>query len=236
MWTDAVNPEAGKPFPFVVGYGHGYPTLEAIPAEEYPFFKVKLVGPDGEMALTPGDPNYKWSSSEPAKEGTYLAVADVEPIFWTKTPSGGWSMKPKNETPGAASCGRYIENAKGVVIVGAPGSGKAATEPAGLPIEIVPGVNPASAKVGTAVPMTVLFNGQPLRGAEVSARYAGFDKLTGSQDSKAFTAVTDTGGKFNFVPLVPGEWLITVRNEEPYPDLAVCDKTDYGTSLHFTIK
>jgi uncharacterized GH25 family protein len=235
MWTGAAGPAPGKPFPFVVGYGHSYPELEAIPAEEYPLFKVRLVGKDGEFPLTPGDPNFKWYTADPVESGTYLAIAEVAPVFWTRTPEG-WSMKPRNESPGGTACGLYIENAKGVVNVGAAGDGSTVTAAAGLPLEIVPEVNPASARPGTAIPMTVLLKGQPLRGAEVSARYAGFDKLTGSSDSKAFYAVTDTSGKFNFVPLVAGEWLVTVRNEEPFEDSAACDKTDYGTSLHFTIK
>jgi uncharacterized GH25 family protein len=235
MWADAVNPAPDKPLTFVVGYGHSYPTLEAIPAEEYPFFKTRLAGPEGDIALTAGEPNYTWTTADPVKSGSYLAIVDVEPIFWTQTPEG-WSMKPKNESKGGTTCGHYIENAKGVVNVGKAGNVSTVTSPAGLPLEIVPGVNPSTVKPGTAVPLTVLYKGQPLRGAEVSAKYAGFDKLTGASDSKAFTGVTDTSGKLNFVPLVAGEWIVTVRNEEPYPDLKACDKTDYGTSLHFTIK
>ncbi|MDR3154842.1 MAG: DUF4198 domain-containing protein [Deltaproteobacteria bacterium] len=235
MWADAVDPQPGKPLAVIVGYGHSYPTLEAIPAEEYPLFQVRLAGPEGDVPLAPGEPNCNWTSAGPVKEGAYLALTDVKPVFWTRT-SDGWAMKPKNETPGAGACGHFIESAKGVVNVGNPGSDSVVTSPAGLPLEIVPGVNPASAKAGAAIPLTVLFKGEPLRGAEVSARYAGFDKLTGSSDSKAFYGVTDVSGKLSFVPLVPGEWLVTVRNEEPYQDKAACDKTDYGTSLHFTIK
>ncbi|MDR1081921.1 MAG: DUF4198 domain-containing protein [Deltaproteobacteria bacterium] len=235
LWTDAVSPEEGRPFPLVVGYGHAFPALEAIPAGEYPLFRVRLVGPDGEMELVPGSPNYSWRSKEPAKAGSYLALADVEPVFWTRTPDG-WSMKPKNETPGGTACGRYVESAKGVVNIGAPGGGAAVTSPQGLPLEIVPGINPASAEAGAAIPMTVLLRGQPLRGAEVSARFAGFDKMTGSADSMAFRGVTDTSGRLNFVPLTAGEWIVTVRSEEPYRDLEACDKTDYGTSLHFTVR
>ncbi|MDR2613000.1 MAG: DUF4198 domain-containing protein [Deltaproteobacteria bacterium] len=235
LWTGASAPAPGKPFPFVVGYGHAYPEPEAIPAGEYPLFKVKLVGPDGEIPLVPGDPNFRWTTSGPVKAGSYVTVADVDPVFWTRT-KDGWSMKPRNETPGATTCGHYIESGKGVVNVGTAGGASSVTTPVGLPLEIVPEVNPAAAEPGKAIPLTVLLKGQPLRGAEVSGRYAGFDKLTGSSDTKAFYGVTDTSGKLNFVPLVAGEWLITVRSEEPYADTAACDKTDYGTSLHFTIK
>jgi uncharacterized GH25 family protein len=234
LWTDADNPAPGKPFSLIVGYGHDYPTWEAIPDEEYGLFKVKLTGPKGDVPVSPGSPNYVWQSSGNAEEGTYLAIADVAPVFWTKTPEG-WSMKPKNETPGGLDCGRFIESAKGVVAVGNGGSDSAVTKPAGLPLEIVPGKNPLKAKPGEAIPLTVLLSGKPLAAAKVNARYAGFDKVAGSADAQAFSSVTDKDGKLNFVPLVAGEWIVTVRSEAPYSDLKACDKDDYGTSLHFKI-
>jgi uncharacterized GH25 family protein len=235
MWVTSDNPEPGKLFSLVVGYGHSYPTWEPIPDEEYPLFKTKLIGPKGEIALTPGSPNYLWSSQAPVDGGNYVAIVEVDPIFWTRT-ADGWSMKPKNETPGATSCGRYIEGGKGIITVGTGGDTKVITKPVGLPLEIVPSVNPSTVKPGGKLPLTVLFNGKPLPAAKVNARYAGFDKLAESTSAQAFSSVTDKDGKLTFVPLVAGEWIVTVSNEIPYSDLTACDKEAYGTSLHFDIK
>ncbi|MDR2349416.1 MAG: DUF4198 domain-containing protein [Deltaproteobacteria bacterium] len=234
LWVTADKPEAGKVFPLIVGYGHDYPSWEAIPEEEYGLFKVKLLGPGGEIPLTAATPNYKWNSAGPAEAGAYVMVADAAPVFWTRTPDG-WSMKPRNETPGATSCGRFIEGAKGITAVGNAGARENVTKPVGLPLEIVPGADPTGIKPGSPLPLTVLLIGKPLPSARIFARYAGFDKIAKSTDASAFTSVTDKDGKVNFVPLVPGEWLVTVRHETPYPDPAVCDKEDYGTSLHFEV-
>lgn len=234
LWSTADKPEPGKPLSLVVGYGHDYPTWEAIPDDEYGLFKTKIVGPKGDITTSPGTPNYVWQSSAPVEAGAYVTVADVAPVFWTSTPDG-WSMKPKDQSPGAISCGRFIESAKGIVIVGSGGDGTAVSKPVGLPLEIVPASDPTKLKVGEALSLTVLKDGKPLPAAEVKARYAGFDKLAGTSAS-AFSSPTDKDGKVSFVPLAAGEWIVTVRSETPYADLKICDKEDYGTSLHFDIK
>ncbi|MDR1041002.1 MAG: DUF4198 domain-containing protein [Deltaproteobacteria bacterium] len=218
----------------MVGYGHSFPEQEDIPTEEYPL-QGEARGPRWRHPAGARRSQLQViDGANPVKAGSYLAISDVAPDFWTRKPDG-WAMKPKNETPGATSCGHNIESAKGVVNMEVTADESLVTSQAGLPFEIVPGINPASAKPGTAIPLTVLLDGKPLRGEGVNARYAGFDKLSGSPDSKAFYGVTDTSGKQNSVPLTAGEWIVTVSYEESYPDNAACDKTDNGTLLHVTL-
>ncbi|MDR2459263.1 MAG: DUF4198 domain-containing protein [Deltaproteobacteria bacterium] len=234
MWATADKPEAGKPLAMVIGYGHHFPQPEAIPDEEYGLFNAKLFGPKGEIALTPGTPNYIWNSNEPVEAGTYLAISDVNPVFWSQTPEG-WAMKPKNEAPGAISCGRFIESAKGIVNVGAPGNPEILATKVGLPIEIIPSVNPATVKPGQKLPLTVLLQGQPLAGAIIKARNAGFQEIAESPEASAFSSVTDRNGLVNFVPLAEGDWILSASYETPYQDLAACDKESYATTLFFNI-
>jgi uncharacterized GH25 family protein len=234
LWATAENPVAGQPLKAVIGYGHDFPNAEDIPAEELPFFKVSAVGPKGPIALAAGAPNYVFTSAGPAEAGGHLIVADVEPIFWTRTPAG-WSMKPKNESEGGTACGLYIEGAKGVVNIGAAIDDAVVTKPAGLPIEIVPLANPASIKPGEKLVLQVLLLGKPVAGVKVDARYGAFAALA-SPSALAFSDHTDQEGKVGFVPLAAGDWLVTARSEEPFEDKARCDKTDYGTSLYFTVK
>jgi uncharacterized GH25 family protein len=144
-------------------------------------------------------------------------------------------MLPKNEAKGATSCGYYIENAKGIVNVGAPGAPGTIGKPAGLPLEIVPGANPESIKPGAKLPLTVYLDGKPVAGVKVEGRYAGFQELAGSPEARAFSSVSDAKGQLAFVPLAAGDWILTARYEKPYEDLAKCDKTDYGTSLFFSV-
>ncbi|MDR2406454.1 MAG: DUF4198 domain-containing protein [Deltaproteobacteria bacterium] len=235
MWTTADAPAAGQPLKLNVGYGHNFPAFEAIPDEELPYFQVKLLGQSGELPITASSsPNYQWTSKDPAQAGAYLFISDVKPIFWSQTPDG-WVMKPKNEAKGATSCGYTIENAKGIINVGAPATSDLIGKPAGLPLEIVPKVNPSAVKPGDKVPLTVYLDGKPAPGVKVEGRFAGYDQLVGSPEARAFVSVSDSKGELTFVPLAAGDWILTARSEKPYEDLTKCDKTDYGTSLFFNI-
>jgi uncharacterized GH25 family protein len=235
MWTTADKPSVGEPLKLNIGYGHNFPAFEAIPAEELPYFQVKLLGPNGELPITASSsPNYQWTSNSPAAAGSYLFISDVKPIFWSQTPDG-WAMKPKNEAKAATSCGYFIENAKGVINVGASGDIAIIAKPAGLPLEIVPKANPSGVKPLGKLPLTVYLDGKPIAGVKVEGRYAGYDKLVGSPEARAFVSVSDSKGELNFVPLAAGDWILTARYEKPYEDLKKCDKTDYGTSLFFNI-
>lgn len=234
MWGTAEKAEVGQPITAVVGYGHEFPKWEAIPADEIGLFKpVRVVGPNGELTMKPGPENYKAVSQEELVKGSYLVIADVNPVFWTKTPDG-WSQKPRSEEPQALSCGLFIENAKGIVNVGGATDTGVISQPVGLPIEIVPLANPATVKPGQRLQLKVLFDGKPLAGAKVEGRFAGFDKEA-SAGAKAFADTTGKDGVVNFVPLKSGDWLVTVRNERPFPEAGKCDTEDFGTSLFFAI-
>jgi uncharacterized GH25 family protein len=235
MWGTADNPTVGQPLKANIGYGHHYPKLEDIPAEELPFFQVYAVGPDGKIELSQGQPNYVFNSKDNLAKATYLVIADVKPIYWSRTTGGEWNMKRKDETPGATECGLYIEGGKGIVPVGGDTSPDVATKAQGLPIEIVPSAHPATIKPGQKLVLQVLFQGKPLPGAEVKARYDGYAALT-TDTAQAFTDTTDQEGKVTFVPLATGAWIVTARNKTGYEGPGTCDATDYGTSLHFDIK
>lgn len=234
MWSTAEKPEVGKPLTAVIGYGHNFPEWEAIPADEIGLFKpVRVIGPKGEMVMKPAADNYKAVSQENLVAGTYLVIVDVQPVFWTKTPTG-WSQKPKSEEPQAQSCGLYVENAKGIVNVGGAKETGVIGKPVGLPVEIVPLANPATVKPSQRLQLKVLFEGKPLPGAKVEGRFTGFAKEA-SPNAQAFSDTTGQDGLVNFVPLKSGEWIVTVRNVRPFPDKAKCDTEDFGTSLFFII-
>ncbi|MDR1545915.1 MAG: DUF4198 domain-containing protein [Deltaproteobacteria bacterium] len=233
MWATAEKPAVGEPLTALVGYGHNFPAFEAIDDAELPFFKISVLGPAGPLALKPGSPNYRFESGSPAVKGTYLVISDVAPIFWTKTPSG-WSMKPKNESPGGLECGHYIESAKGVVAVGGDVSAELATKPTGLPIELVPAVHPGTVKPGDKLVLQALLNGRPLAGAKVEAKFGAF-AAQASPSALAFSDLTDQDGRVGFVPLVAGDWLVAVTSEAPFADPARCDKVAYGSTLFFSV-
>ncbi|MDR1656093.1 MAG: DUF4198 domain-containing protein [Deltaproteobacteria bacterium] len=234
MWATADDPTVGQPLKAVIGYGHHFPTLEDIPAEELPFFQVWAVGPKGKIELSQGSPNYSFTSKDNLEKATYLVISDVKPIYWSRTPSGDWSMKRKDETPGAAECGYYIEGAKGIVSVDGDVTPSLAVKAQGLPIEIVPEVHPGTVKPGQKLVLQVLFQGKPLPGAEVKGRYDAFSSLA-SDTAQAFVDTTDQKGQVAFVPLAAGSWMLTARNKAAYEGPGTCDATDYGTNLFFKI-
>ncbi|MDR2198891.1 MAG: DUF4198 domain-containing protein [Deltaproteobacteria bacterium] len=237
MWTSADNPTPGEPLKLSLGYGHDFPSFEAIPAEELPFFQVRLAGPKGDVPITRDSvDNYKWTTNDPVEAGSYVFVSDVKPIYWSQTPDG-WVMKPKNEAPGATSCGYFIESAKGIINVGAPTDAAIVSKPVGLPLELVPKSNPDNLKTGEKLALVVYLDGKPAPGVKVEGRPAGFDKTVGSPEAKAYSSVSSPKGEITFVPLAPGEWILAATLDQPFKEPnVVCDKTAYGTSLHFFVK
>ncbi|MDR0354789.1 MAG: DUF4198 domain-containing protein [Deltaproteobacteria bacterium] len=235
MWATADKPAVGQPLSANIGYGHHFPAMEVIPAEELPFFQVYAVGPNGKMDLSQSDPNYVFKSEANLEKTTYLVISDVKPLYWTRTTTGQWEMKPKNEVQSAVSCDYTIENAKGIIAVGGDSDGSLATAPQGLPLEIVPLTHPGKIKAGQPMVLQVLFEGKPLAGAEVKGRYDGFPALT-SDTAMAFVDTTDQEGKVTFTPLAAGNWMLIARNDTAYSGSNTCDKNSYGTNLFFTVK
>jgi uncharacterized GH25 family protein len=233
VWIFADNPSSGKILSIDVGYGHDFPKPDVIPDEEYGLFSTKLIGPKGEISLTPGKPNYVWNTGNPIDKGSYIASVNVAPSFWTKSPEG-WAMKRKDEVAGAITCTNDFYSGKAIINIDSTGNNKPITDIVGLPLEIIPSVNPASVKPGDKLPLKVILYGKPAFAAKVEARYAGFREIAGS-GTYALSGVTDKDGRVNFVPLKEGDWMVIATTEADYADLAVCDKISYFTSLHFKI-
>jgi uncharacterized GH25 family protein len=233
IWATAENPAAGQPLVAVLGYGHHFPEGEDIAPERLPiFFPIDVVNSKGDkLPVKPGDKNYKVVTESPVENGTYLVVSGYKPTYWSSTPAGS-QMKPKNETPGATSCERYYRFAKGVVNIGGAVDDYV-TKPIGTKLEIVPQVNPGTVKAGGDLPLTVLYENKPLKGAEIKGTYEG--NKYGDEGNRDFYAKTDNEGKFIFSPIKAGLWTLAVEVREPYPDKAVCDDEAGDATLTFLI-
>jgi len=136
IWAIAENPVEGKPLVAVLGYGHEFPHGEDIAQERLSiFYPLKVVDAQGkELALKPGDRNFKAVTEKPIEKGTYLILTGYMPTYWSKGPEGS-VMKPKNEVPGATTCERYSRAAKGIVNIGGA-SDDFVTKPVGTKLEI----------------------------------------------------------------------------------------------------
>jgi len=79
----------------------------------------------------------------------------------------------------------YSKYPKTIIQVGSQ-LNKTPTKPLGLPIEIIPQVNPYGLKLGDDLEVTVLFQGKPLPGAEIAWSYPGLgEEFAGSKKTAA---------------------------------------------------
>ena len=94
------------------------------------------------------------------------------------------------------------------------------TDPVGLPLEIVPEVNPYRTPQPANFPVRVFYEGHPLSGALV--------KLTDlRQDASPYEAhLTDSRGHATFEMPSAGSWLLNVIWTKP---LSATDETDFET-------
>jgi uncharacterized GH25 family protein len=100
-------------------------------------------------------------------------------------------------------------------------------------MEIVPVQDPSTLKVGSMLEVKVLFEGNPAKSTVVYGTYAGFSDVPGTF---AYTTSTDKEGIAKIKILKKGVWLLVAKREDPYKDLAVCDKQAYSGSITFQVR
>jgi len=125
---------------------------------------------------------------------------------------------------------QYSRRAKALVQVGPPDgrAQSAVTQPLGARLEIVPMENPYASPRPTALPVRVVFEGQPLAGALVAMSQLHH----GGEPSQ--TLLTDANGRASFIMPMSGDWLLTVAWTKPLPKSADVDFETVFSSLTFT--
>jgi uncharacterized GH25 family protein len=125
----------------------------------------------------------------------------------------------RTQTPGREL---YSRRAKALVQVGPlTGSQLHVTRPLGLTLEIVPERNPYALKTGEALPVRVVFEGEPLAGALVK-----FTDLSADAEPVAQQR-TDGAGRTTFKAPGSGEWLLSVVWTKPVKH----PKADFDTTF-----
>jgi len=121
----------------------------------------------------------------------------------------------------------YSRHAKALIQVGTHADNVVATQPLGLPLEIVPEVNPYADPKPAALPVHVLYEGRPLPGALI--------KLTELEHDEApfETHRTDSAGRATFALPGEGTWLLNVIWTKPLPKTAETDFETVFSSLSF---
>lgn len=164
------------------------------------------------------------------KEGTYLAVAAMKPVFVSKT-AEGYKRKNKKELTNAISC-RHVEFfAKAIFYSQKPG-GSAYKTVLGHAIEMIPQKDPCLLKTGDYLPIKVLFKEKPLAGEFVYATYLGFS----TREEYAFAAKTGADGIVNIRITQPGIWWVKIPLKKERKDTSECDVDQYAAILTFEVK
>lgn len=241
VWVQTAHTHGGEYLKAELGYGE-FPELEPIAKDRLHIFSkpMQLVTEKGkENMLQKGHYNYEYRSNHPVKDGSYLVIAEYQPTFWSKN-AAGWKQADMKTMTDATYCEQTRMFGKNIVNVGHQSAGTAViTRPVGQHLEIVPLDNPDNIQVGQRFKVRVLFKGEPLPKATLTATFDGFDTSDRSKthkvEAQAFSDVTDDKGEVDIIPLRQGFWKAQVEHKVDFPDQKVCQKQANYTTMTFQI-
>ncbi len=240
----------GQRATILVSVGDRFPIASSFTAPER-VESVRLVGPAGEISVTPpfGRERNSLAASVqvPTTPGTYIGVVTIKPRFIEiKAPDfetylghegldaviaerarAGESLKAGRE--------RYSRYGKTLIRAGDGAEAAHVTRPVGLTIELVPLADPTRLKPGDRCRVRLLFEGKPVAGAQVGATYA---SAKVRPDEWPLRERTNAQGEVEFTLNDSGPWLIRSvhmvrRTGETAADAA--DWESYWASLSFAL-
>ncbi len=216
-----------------IGYGHDFPTPEPIPEERVKIFApMQLVTDKETVTLEQSGENYAYKGKFPYEKGTFLVVGTYKPTFWSKGPDG-WKMVPRDEYKDSTYAQEAAMYSKLILNVGGAEDDEMAKKAVGQRLEIIPQVNPAKVKAGGKFPVQVVSDGQPLKNAQLTAVFAGFNEK--DVYHKAFMGKTDANGMINIIPLKAGYWFAQVSHKIVNEDKTKADEVELLSGLTFNI-
>lgn len=241
VWVETAHTHGGEYLEAELGYGE-FPELEPIPKDRLHIFSkpMQLVTEKGkENMIRKGMYNYQYRSNFPVKDGSYLVLAEYQPTFWSKN-SAGWKQTNMKGMPDASYCEQTRMFGKNIVNVGHESADTAIiTKQVGQNLEIVPLDNPANIHVGERFKVRVLFRGEPLPNATLTATFDGFDNSDRSKthktEAQAFSDTTNDKGEVDIIPLRQGFWKANVEHKADFADQSICQKQANYTTLTFQI-
>lgn len=233
----------GVATPLTLQVGHG-PYRQRSPISPRRITRFAAIGPGGELLdlrgrLHPGEPREDGSLAFPVP-GAYIVVLETDNRAQSHLPAIRFNdyLQVEGLTPALQERQRlhrmdvdgseiYSRHAKALIRVGADSASGWVTRPVGLPLEIIPEVNPYASPRPAALPVRVLYQGQPLSGALV--------KLTELEhDAEPFeTHRSDAGGRAIFTLPEQGTWLLNVIWTRPLPKTEETDFETLFSSLSF---
>lgn len=241
LWAYAQHSEADKPLLAVLGYGDKFPLGEKI-AES----RLNILNPlvlhqaDGKnTTLTQQGENYHYVTKAPLGKGEFKISGSYKPTFWSKNEKG-WKRENLTQMTDANYCEESSMFATTYVNNGVEVS-DFAIAPVGLPLEIVPLVDPTQVSVMDVFPVQVLYQGQPAKGVSIigtTNEFTKFDEkaVYDHREPQAFSGKTDSQGKVNILPTLAGTWKLKAIYEMDYPDQKICQKRKLYSTYTFKVK
>lgn len=238
LWVTAEDVKPGEDGVVILGYSDDFPDSEPISPERRGIFTdPEMFAPGGKaVELKPiTGTNYKYTTTKPLDQGTYLLLCQYQPTYWTKTETEGYKMVSKDKANGpVVTSYRYGSFAKGILNVGGANETDDITKPVGTFLEIVPQANPGTVRVGERMRVQVLYEGKPLADAIVTGMTNEYGE--GLHDIKAFSNTTDKDGYVDFVPWKTGIWQLEIDKKVDTPDLPTQDYNHWRAHLCFEIR
>ena len=240
LWAYAQQAEQGKPLQAVLGYGGNFPLGEKISEKRLHLLNpLVLITPEKSETLQQQGENYHYVSPQALTKGEYKISGTYNPTFWSKN-ENGWQMQNLTEMKDADYCEQSSMYASTYFNLGTPVT-EFAQKPVGLELEIVPHVDPTQLKAMQVVPVQVLYNGKPLKGATVigttdTLTKLDWDAVMDHREPQAFSGKTDKNGMMNLIPLVQGTWKLKTSHEADFPDQKICQKKKLYSTYTFVVK
>ncbi len=233
MWLNVSDytPVENRAANFSIGWGHAFcnPVMDILYRGDN-LGQIYMIGPDGKEIKVNALNEFQYASADKLSQGTYIAMVHRKEGFSTKT-AQGYVHEPRKGLKNVIYS-RYLGMyGKAIVNVGAPTQDKSFMKPVGIPLEIVPLVNPSDLKAGDYFTFKLLAQGKPLA-ENINASYAGF-----SYDGAwAYTTRTKQDGIGEIKILSSGIWIIKANYKAPYPEPDKADEYSYTTSLTFEVR
>lgn len=237
-----VAPGVETPVTLLVGHG-SYRQRSLIPARRITRFEA--VGPRGAKQDLRGSLQLQGLRSDGTvtfgQPGTYLLVLQTDARAYSLLPAirfndylrvegltPALSFRERTHRTSADGSEAYSRQAKTIIHVGVLHESAApVTKPLGLPLEIVPEIDPYAKACRSKLPVQVLYHGRPLGGALV--------KLTDLEHDAdpVETHLTDERGRAVFNEPPRGTWLLNVIWTEVAPASRDADFETTFSSLSF---
>jgi uncharacterized GH25 family protein len=238
-----VEPDVAVPLTLQVGHG---PFRQRSPLPVRRITRFAAITPGGSAVDLRGNLHLGHPTEDGELQfrepGTYVVVLETDNRAQSHLPAirfndylhaegltAALEQRERTHLTDADGSENYSRRTKALVQVGSQRAGSQAqvTRPIGLPLEIVPDVSPYTVPTPPALPVHVLFEGQPLAGALV--------KLTNLEhDAEPVeTHLTDRYGRTSFAMPDRGTWLVNVIWSKPLSSTQETDFETFFSSLSF---